>query len=147
MSASRSRCLLGLVSCTVAALTPGCGTEPPRLADLEIISGNGQTGLVGSSLPIPLEVEGEDEDGNPIEGLALRFEVTAGGGQVRPAEVRTNHEGRATAQFILGNVPGPQEVTVSGAGGVLISGSINPPSIRSTSAAGFRTTAETTRNS
>src|SRR4026208_775539 len=92
MSASRSRCLLGLVSCTVAALTPGCGTEPPRLADLELISGNGQTGLVGSSLPIPLEVEGEDEDGNPIEGLALRFEVTAGGGQVRPAEVRTKHE-------------------------------------------------------
>ena len=117
MSASRSSSLLGLVSCTVAALTLGCGTEPPRLAGLEIISGNGQTGLAGGSLPVPLEVEGDDEDGNPIEGLALRFEVTAGGGQVRPAEVRTNREGRATAQFILGNVPGPQEVTVSGASG------------------------------
>jgi len=67
MSASRSSSLLALVSCTVAALTLGCGTEPPRLAGLEIISGNGQTGLVGGSLPIPLEVEGEDEDGNPIE--------------------------------------------------------------------------------
>ncbi len=117
MSDSRLSSLLGFVSCTVAAFVLGCGTEPPRLASLEIISGNGQTGLVGGSLPVPLEVEAEDEDGSPIEGLALRFEVTAGGGQVRPTEVTTNREGRATAEFVLGNVPGPQAVTVSGGSG------------------------------
>lgn len=117
MSDPRPSSLLGFVSCTVAAFVLGCGTEPPRLASLAIISGNGQTGLAGGSLPVPLEVEAEDEDGSPIERLALRFEVTAGGGQVRPAEVTTNREGRATAEFVLGNVPGPQAVTVSGGSG------------------------------
>ena len=119
MSDSRLSSLLGFVTCTVAAFVLGCGTEPPRLASLEIISGNGQTGLVGGSLPVPLEVEAEDEDGSPIEGLALGFEVPAGGGQVRRAEDTTNREGRATAEFLLGNVPGPQAVTVSGGGGVI----------------------------
>ena len=67
MSDSRLSSLLGFVSCTVAAFLLGCGTEPPRLASLEIISGNGQIGRVGGSLPVPLEVEAEDEDGSPIE--------------------------------------------------------------------------------
>ncbi|MFL5514993.1 MAG: leishmanolysin-related zinc metalloendopeptidase [Gemmatimonadales bacterium] len=101
----------------VAALVLACGTEPPRLASLEIISGNGQTGIAGSALPVPLQVKAEDENGSPIEGVRLRFEATAGGGQLRPAEVATDREGRAEAEFILGSVPGSQEVTISSVSG------------------------------
>ncbi len=114
MSTSPAPSLPCWLTCGVATLALGCGTEPPRVAGLGIISGNGQVGIVGRSLPVPLAVEAEDEDGNPIDGLALRFEVTAGGGQVSPAEVTTDHQGRAAAELILGHEPGPQEVTVSG---------------------------------
>jgi leishmanolysin len=114
MSTSCARSLPSLFACGAAALALGCGTEPPRLASLGIISGNGQTGIVGHSLPVPLEVEAKDEDGNPLDGLGLRFEVTAGGGRVKPVEVTTDRQGHAAAELILGNAPGPQEVTVSG---------------------------------
>ena len=120
MSTSRFRSLTRWLECGAAVLALGCGTEPPRLASLGIISGNGQTGIAGRSLPVPLEVEAEDEDGNPIEGLALQFEVTAGGGHIRPAEVTTDRKGQAAAELVLGNEPGPQQVTVSGSGEVVV---------------------------
>ena len=117
MSISLGNPLPLVLACGVATLAMACGTEPPRLASLEIISGNGQTGIAGGALPIPLQVKAEEANGNPIEGVRLRFEATAGGGQVRPAEAATDREGRAEAEFILGSVPGPQEVTISSVSG------------------------------
>lgn len=113
MPTSRRSPRLPWPACGIALLALGCGTEPSRLARLEIVSGNGQSGAVGRPLPVPLEVAAADEDGNLIDGIALRFQVTAGGGQVHPAEVRTDHSGRAAAELVLGHRPGPQVVTVS----------------------------------
>jgi hypothetical protein len=120
MSTSCAGSLPRLLACAAAALALGCGTEPPRLASLDIISGNGQTGIVGRSLPVPLEVEAKDEKGNPLDGLGLRFEVTAGGGQVHPTEVRTDRQGHAATELILGAEPGPQEVRVSDGGDIVV---------------------------
>ena len=102
----------------LAAVSLGCGTEPPRLATLRAVEGNDQIGIAGRPLPSPLEVEADDEQGNPIDGVRLRFEVTQGGGEVSSAEATTGDDGHASVQFILGSAPGtPQEVTVSGNGG------------------------------
>jgi hypothetical protein len=99
----------------LAAVSLACGTEPPRLATLRVVTGNEQIGIAGRPLPAPLEVEADDDQGNPIDGVSLRFEVTQGGGDVAPADARTGDDGHASVQFTLGGTPGtPQEVTVSG---------------------------------
>jgi Big-like domain-containing protein/leishmanolysin len=107
-----------LLAAGLAGTILGCGTEPPKLASLRVVSGNDQVGIVGRPLSAPLEVEADDEQGNPIEGVSLHFEVTQGAGQVTPAQSTTGGDGHATARFTLGSTPGvPQEVTVSGNGG------------------------------
>jgi hypothetical protein len=101
----------------LAVLALGCGTEPPRLASLRIVTGNEQVGVAGRTLPTALEVEADDEQGSPIGGVSLRFEVTQGGGQVSSAEATTGQDGHASVRFTLGAPNTPQEVTVTGNGG------------------------------
>ena len=100
----------------LGAVILGCsGTEPPRLATLRVVAGNEQVGIAGRPLPTLLEVEADDDQGNPIDGVGLRFEVTQGGGEVTPAQARTGDDGHASVRFTLGGNPGtPQQVTVSG---------------------------------
>jgi hypothetical protein len=106
---------LRIIPALLAAVSLGCGTEPPRLASLRAVQGNNQIGIAGRALSAPLEVEADDEEGNPIDGVRLRFEVTQGGGEVSPAEATTGDDGHASVRFTLGGAPGtPQEVTVSG---------------------------------
>jgi Leishmanolysin len=106
---------LPVLATAFAAVTLGCGTDPPRLASLRIVDGNEQIGIAGQALPARLEVEADDEQGNPIDGVSLRFEVTQGGGAVTPADTATGDDGLASVEFTLGGTPGaPQEVTVSG---------------------------------
>jgi hypothetical protein len=117
MPSPQSRSLLFLAAVLAVPLL-GCGTEPPRLASLRIVQGNEQIGVAGRALPAPLVVEADDDQGNPIDGASLRFEVTQGGGKVSPAQTSTDQDGHASVQFTLGGSPGaPQEVTVSGNGG------------------------------
>ena len=47
---------------------------------LEILSGVGQQGAPGATLPQPLVVEVYDRHGNPLSGATVSFAVTAGGG-------------------------------------------------------------------
>jgi hypothetical protein len=106
---------LRFLAALLPAVSLGCGTEPPRLASLRIVDGNDQIGIAGRPLPARLEVEADDEEGNPLDGASLRFEVTQGGGAVAPAEATTGADGHASVEFTLGGTPGaPQEVTVAG---------------------------------
>jgi Leishmanolysin len=117
MPSPPSRSLL-ILAAAAAELMLGCGTEPPRLASLRIVHGNEQIGVAGRALPAPLVVEADDDQGNPIDGVSLRFEVTQGGGKVSPAQTTTDQDGHASVLFTLGGSAGaPQEVTVSGNGG------------------------------
>jgi uncharacterized protein (TIGR03437 family) len=58
-----------------------------------------------------------DRYGVPVAGLAARFRVSQGGGQVRDADPVTNSDGVATAIAILGDTPGDQQF-VGSAGGL-----------------------------
>jgi uncharacterized protein (TIGR03437 family) len=63
-------------------------------ATLAIISGNSQTGTVGTALPAPLVVELRNAAG-PISGAVVTFAAT--GATMNPASVQTGSNGRASS--------------------------------------------------
>jgi hypothetical protein len=76
------------------------------------ISGDGQTGVAGESLPLPLVVEVRDAQNNPVAGASVAFENAIGGSRVEPGLVRTSANGQASADLVTGPVAGsPQGVT------------------------------------
>jgi flagellar hook protein FlgE len=72
------------------------------------VSGDAQTGTVGSTLPQPLVVRVTDAHNNPTPGVAVTFAVTSGGGSVTTASAATDAQGLAsttqatlTEEFLL----------------------------------------------
>jgi adhesin/invasin len=82
------------------------------------ISGNGQTGSPGATLPNPLVVEVVDGSGNAVVGAAVTWVVTAGGGSLDPTTGTTDGDGRASTTWTLGPGIGANAVQaiVSGVG-------------------------------
>ena len=102
---------VGLVTFTATA---GDG-EPTELA-IEPIEGDEQIAAVGSPVPIRPAVR-VTRDGDPAQGIEVRFEVTAGGGSVEGAVQVTNGEGIArVGEWVLGPEPGPNTLEASGDG-------------------------------
>jgi hypothetical protein len=91
--------------------------------EIEIVSGNNQTGTVLQQLPDPLVVQVNDEFGNPVPGHTVEFEITDGpalsaGESLSETSVTTGSDGWASTELTLGSVPGTYEVTAdAGAAG------------------------------
>jgi PKD repeat protein len=85
---------------------------------LALISGDDQTGQIGSALSAELVVRVIDGEGNGVPGTAVTWVVAIGGGSVTPANSITDEDGRASAQWVLGSTPGPNrlDAVVSGVG-------------------------------
>jgi hypothetical protein len=89
---------------------------------VEIVSGNGQQGVIRSQLPQPLVVVVRDANGAPLPDRPVVFEVKGGNGTLDGGErellVRTDVTGRASARFTLGSRAGVgnQLVEASSAG-------------------------------
>lgn len=78
------------------------------------ISGDGQTGAAGTTLPAPLVVQVNDAGGSPIPGTTVTFEVSQGEGTTGAATAVTGSDGRASTTFTTGTVSGsPQGVSVT----------------------------------
>jgi subtilisin family serine protease len=78
--------------------------------------GNQQTTGSGSPVAIPPSVTVTDGDNNPVAGVAVGFQVTAGGGAVEPTAVSTNNNGvAAVTSWTLGAAPGPNSLTATAA--------------------------------
>jgi subtilisin family serine protease len=76
--------------------------------------GNGQTAGSGSPVPVRPSVTITDGDNNPVAGIAVNFQVTAGGGAVEPSTVSSNSDGVAVvASWILGAASGPNTLTAT----------------------------------
>ncbi len=84
---------------------------PPQ--NLTPLGGDQQDGFPGEPLPDFLGVRIEDEFGNPLPEIQVRFEVLQGGGQVGPELIRTDGVGRAFTRWTLGSSEGTQWVTAS----------------------------------
>jgi PKD repeat protein len=75
------------------------------------VSGEGQKGSVGSTLPAPLVVRVTDDFDNPIPGVAVEWTVT-GGGSVSQPTTESNDLGETSVQRVLGSTAG-QQTTVA----------------------------------
>lgn len=84
------------------------GVTPPAGAEAVVVNdGNNQAAQVGSSVRLPPSVKVTDASGNPIAGVSVRFNVTAGGGQITEDLQTTDATGVARiGSWILGTAVG-----------------------------------------
>lgn len=109
----RSWVLAGILALSV--LRCGENVEPTTPTDIAPVSGNDQTGPVGQVLPDPLVVRVTDANDNAVPGQTVEWAVQ-GGGSVSSGSVRTNSDGLASVDRILGPTPGQQTTTATVAG-------------------------------
>ncbi len=99
-----------LVATFSATAVAGAGST------LELDSGDGQTGSVGSALPESLVVKVTDGFGNPVSGVAVQWSVLSGGGSISPEISTSGDDGRAAAERVLGPGAGAQTAQASASG-------------------------------
>ncbi len=95
------------VNGTVTFTATASGGIPRQITK---VSGDGQTGTVGTQLPDPLVVKIVDGVGDPVEGITVDFNVTAGGGHLDNGQqhyaVDTDVNGEARVFLTLGTAAG-----------------------------------------
>src|SRR5690349_12537818 len=99
--------LLALPACSKDSSTGTKQAGPP--SKVVIVSGDGQTGVVGQELPAAIVVRAVDANGTPVQGQAINFHVTAGGGSVFAGSSNTNADGIAQERWTLGTVAGSDQ--------------------------------------
>lgn len=89
----------GIVACTES--------NDPRFgapARLDVVSGEGQLGVVGTQLDQPLVVRVVDGAGRPVVGHSVSFHVTAGSGSVFAGSSSSDELGVVRERWTLGTV-------------------------------------------
>jgi hypothetical protein len=81
--------------------------EPANPTSLVLVSGDAQTGAVGTPLADSLVVRLLDDNGNGVGGKAISWVVGTGGGSPSPVTATTNPNGFAATQWTLGPNAGP----------------------------------------
>jgi hypothetical protein len=119
----------GVAGVTSSTFVISPSEEEPQPADIEIVSGNGQTGAIGDALAAPYRVRVTDTGGDPVPGVSVSWTVTSGGGSVSPGSSTTNSGGEASATHTLGTGTGAQSVRAAVSG-------ISPVTFTSTAVAG-----------
>jgi hypothetical protein len=96
-----------------ATLVASCDTGSPtgpRIVSLVRISGSDQAGFIGATVAAPLVVRTVDQNGVPIAGMPIEWEVATGGGAFVSTSFSTDDDGFGEAVFRLGNTLGAQSV-------------------------------------
>jgi len=89
---------------------------PPAATQMALVSGNNQTGTVGTALASPLVVKVGDASNAGVAGVTVSWAVTAGGGAVSAATSVTNASGQAQINWTLGATVGAQAATATVSG-------------------------------
>jgi hypothetical protein len=108
----------GTVVVTAATVTGVSGQAQlkfvtTRPTSVVMVSGNGQSGTVGTSLANPLVVRVTDGLDRPVVGATVAWARASGGGSVSPSTNATGSDGRASATYTLGLTPGNESVTAT----------------------------------
>jgi hypothetical protein len=96
-----------------------CNTKAESIAqELKLVSGCGQSGVVGQTLANPVLVEVLDQYGLGFKNKSVKFIVTAGRGKVQgkdSASVITGANGRASVSWTMGAAPGLNQIAIRSA--------------------------------
>jgi hypothetical protein len=85
---------------------------PENANGIAAVSGQDQSGPVGSTLASPLVVKVADAFGNPIQGVVVAWSVE-GGGSVSSTTTTTDESGQTSVQRTLGETAGTQRTLAS----------------------------------
>jgi len=127
MFARRSRWAMLPLTAVAAMVATACGsgTSEPKgnaaASSIQIVSGNGQVGLVGQTLSTPLEVKVLSNTGTPLSGVTVTFVVTSGTASVSPGTTTTDATGVAKTTVTLGTAPGTVQISAKVNGTTLAS--------------------------
>ncbi len=97
----------------------GCGddnnitTPTPVATQVQIVSGNTQSGTRGTALANPVIVRVVDQNGNAFAGATVTFAVASGGGTISPTTTTTGTNGQAQATWTLGSTAGANTITAT----------------------------------
>lgn len=82
----------------------GSGDESGVVSSLDVVDGDGQSAPVQQPMPDSVVGEVTDDNGDPIEGVAVNFEVPAGdsAGMFETNVLQTNADGRVVNQLTAG---------------------------------------------
>jgi hypothetical protein len=83
---------------------------------IEVASGNEQTGSVSSALPDSLVARVIDAGGNPVAGVEVHWSVSGDEGSISPEVVVTGEDGLAAAERVLGARAGDQSAQATAPG-------------------------------
>lgn len=78
-----------------------------------IVSGNAQSGLIGTAATAPLVVKLVDGAGVPVAGQPITWSVTSGSATLASSISNTNATGQASMTFNYGGFAGPITITAS----------------------------------
>jgi hypothetical protein len=87
-----------------------------QLKSLTPISGDNQTGFVGTTLTNPIIVEARSSDGKAAVGVTVTFRVVSGAATVSPTSSVTDAAGHAQTRVTFGSAPGIVEVEATAQG-------------------------------
>ena len=102
----RTRVYVFSFALLLGACSDPAAVETPRPAELVMLAGNTQSGVIGSELPNPIVIQVLDQRGKPVPGVAVNWEVEPWAGTIEPLAETTNESGAAHARWILGDVAG-----------------------------------------
>src|SRR5690606_24800742 len=112
----RKLIITGMV--VASGITTGCGSDPvtqPDSPTIVVLGGNNQQGEPGSQLGQLLRVR-VHENGLPVVGVEVTWQVIEGGGTIEPLSAVTDAVGDATARYTLGPNVGGNTIRASAAG-------------------------------
>ncbi len=92
------------------------GTGDGTATNIAALSGSGQRGTTGKALLAPFTAKVTDSQGDGVSGVAVSWEVTAGGGSLSATSTTTNSNGEASVLLTLGSSEGANSATASASG-------------------------------
>ncbi|MGQ0799280.1 MAG: autotransporter domain-containing protein [Pseudomarimonas sp.] len=92
---------------------------PAAQPTLRLVSGNGQSGLIGTRADAPIVVKLLGADGNPSAGQTIQWNVLTANATLDAAASITNAQGEAQIGFVFGAVAGSVQIRAAHAGSSL----------------------------
>ena len=99
-------------SAATLAFTVAAAAGP--VVAFDVLSGNNQSGLAGTTLTLPVVLAAADQYGNKADGVVANFSVTTGGGALSGFTATSAADGTITMpRFTLGKSALPQQIIAS----------------------------------